>query len=240
MHQRSHITSKVCYFYLLLLLYAKWISISLRTVLQQTLQAIHAKGLVHGDLSRRKIVMKEIQKSRKRSNLKEELLQLLPFITDLGCVRKEKSDVIEGAQRKELQRLRRWFRGESGTPSPSWPMEIGPLPSQLINDAKKAFGALTTWMPQKPWLQTARRKIKEQREDDWTSDTWLVVKFSSREHLIQFQEEWINRPPHLDEVRCEDTSFNQNSRESSQALSPAYSGPDDMEGSQAGSAMVVD
>ncbi len=91
-------------------------------------------------------------------------------------------------------------------------MKIGPLPSELGEDAKKAFGALTHWMPQEPWLQTARRKIKEQGEDDWTSDTWLVVKFYSGEHVIQFQEQWINRPSHLDEVRCEDASFDQNSR----------------------------
>ena len=188
--------------------------------------------------------MREIQKGRKRqgTNLKEELI---PFLTGLGYIRQDRSDVVEDARHKELQKLRRWFRdGETGAPSPSWPMEIGPLPSQLGKDAKYAFGALTSWMPQEPWLQTARRKIKVQREDDWTPDTWLVVKFSSREHVVQFQEEWSNRPSHLDEVGCEDTSFNQNSRESSQAYSqahsPAYSGPDFVEGSQADSAMVVD
>ncbi len=196
------------------------------------LRILHGEGLVHGALSPRKIVIKESSRKKNESNGKVEL----PRLIDLGHLRL--ADKV--ARHKERMRLMTWFRrDENNTPSPSHPIEIGPVLFDF-KGAKEAFDTLTSWMPQEPWLQTARYKFKEGKEDEWLPDPWLVVKFSSREHVAQFQEEWSNRPSHLDEVRCEDTSFDQNSRESSQAFSPAYSGPDFVEGSQADSVMEVD
>ena len=138
-----------------------------------------------------------------------------------------------------------WFRGdENDTPSLSHPIEIGPVPFDF-EGAQEAFDTLTSWMSQEPWLQTACCKFREGKEDEWSPDPWLVVKFSSKEHVAQFQGEWSNRPLQwreipLGEITCEDTTCIQNSRESSQAYSPAYSGPDFVEGSQADSVMVID
>ena len=210
---------------------------NIRSAVYKMLQLLHDEGLVHGALSPRKIVMKESPRKKNGSNGKVEL----PRLTDLRHLRLGD----KAARHKERKRLMIWFRrDENDTPFPSHPIEIGPVLFDF-KDAKEAFDTLTSWMSQEPWLQTARCKFKEEKEDEWSPDPWLVVKFSSREHLAQFQEEWSQRPLEwsqipLGDITCEDASCNQNSRESSQAYSPAYSGPDFVEGSQADSVMVVD
>jgi hypothetical protein len=215
------------------------VATNIRLAVLKTLQILHGEGLVHGALSPRKIVMKESPKKKNESNGKVES----PRLIDLGHLRL----ADKTARHKERKRLMIWFsRDENDTPSPSHPIEIGPVLFDF-KGAEEAFDMLTSWMPQsqEPWLQTARYKFKEGKEDEWLPDPWLVVKFSSRDHVTQFQEEWSHRPLEwrevpLGDITCEDTSYNQNSRESSQAYSPAYSGPDFLEGSQADSVMAVD
>ncbi|KAF8652262.1 hypothetical protein AX14_008427, partial [Amanita brunnescens Koide BX004] len=84
-------------------------------------------------------------------------------------------------------------------------------------------------MSQEPCLKKADCSIKAAALSD---GAWLVVKFPSREAVAQFQQKWNHRPPDFLGTRYEDTDFNRESRESSQALSPP-SGLDSEESSQA-------
>ena len=131
---------------------------------------------------------------------------------------------------------------EDANPPPLFPIEIGPVSSD-VEDAKLTFDELTHWMSQEPWLQTARCAKKPEAEDEFLLGTWLVVKFSSREHVIEFRSKWNERPLEFSEIHCYDTFFNQESRESSQAYSPPHfpsSGVDSAESSQASSGMAID
>ena len=160
----------------------------------------------------------------------------LPWLTDLGHIRPENGDEIS----YERKRVRRWFKRDEDDdarmlpPPPSHPIELGPVPFE-VKDANAAFGELTSWMSQEPWLQPMDCYIKEGALSD---GAWLIVRFSSSEAVTQFQQEWNHRPRDFLETRYEDTPFNQESRESSQALSPP-SGLDSGENSQASSAMVI-
>lgn len=161
----------------------------------------------------------------------------LPWLTDLGHIRREK---VDKEMRYERKRLRRWFKRDEDDdarmppPPPSHPIELGPVPFE-VEDANKAFSTLTSWMGQEPWLQPAECSIKE---DALSDGAWLIVKFSSSDAATQFQQEWNHRPRDFLETRYEDTAFNQESQGSSQALSPP-SGLDSEENSQASSAMVI-
>ena len=162
----------------------------------------------------------------------------LPWLTDLGHIRPEG---VDKEMRYERKRLRRWFKRDGNDdarrlpPPPSHPIELGPIPFE-VKDANAAFGELTSWMRQEPWLQPTDCYIKE---DPLSDGAWLIIKFSSSEAVTQFQQEWNHRPREFLETRYEDTPFNQDSRESSQALSPLASGLDSEENSQASSAMVI-
>ncbi|KAF8344566.1 hypothetical protein F5887DRAFT_1203828 [Amanita rubescens] len=206
--------------------------------IQKTLKLIHRKRLLYGGLSRRKIFIDLGPGSRLRH--KRSGKAGLPWLTDLSQIKRRKK---RGERRKERKKLKRLLESdEDAIPPPLYPIEIGPV-SFDVEDAKITFDKLTYWMSQEPWLQTARCAIKAEVEDEWLPGTWLVVKFSSKEHVTQFQSEWNQRPLEFSEIYCDDTYFNRESRESSQAYSPAHSpssGLDSAESSQASSGMVVD
>lgn len=208
-----------------------------RLAIQKTLWLLYKKGFVHGALSRRCIFMDDGPDAHKRHGRKAQL----PWLINLGHIR---SPEVDKEMRYERKRLRRWFKRDENDNShrppqpPSHPIELGPIPFKVEN-AKAAFDRLTSWMSQEPWLQTVDCSIKEGALSD---GAWLVVKFFSSEAVAQFQQEWKHRLPDLLETRYENTFFNQESRESSQALSPP-SGLDSEESSQASSqtssAMVI-
>ena len=194
--------------------------------------------MLHGALSRRKIFIDLGPGSRLRQRHSGKAG--LPWLTDLSQVKRRKTC---GERRKERKKLKRLFENdEDATPPPSYPIEIGPV-SLDVEDAKITFDELTYWMSQEPWLQTARCAVKPEAEDEWLAGTWLVVKFSSKEHVFQFRSDWNQRPPEFSEIYCDDTFFNRESRESSQAYSPVQSpssGLDSAESSQASSGMAID
>lgn len=218
-----------------------------RLAIQKTLWLLYKKGLVHGALSRRCIFMDDGPDAPKRHGRKAQL----PWLTNLGHIRSE----VDKEMRYERKRLRRWFKHDEDNnshrppPPPLHPIELGPIPFK-VEDPKEAFDRLTSWMTQEPWLQTVGCSIKE---DVLSDGMWLVVKFFSSEAVAQFQQEWKHRLPDLLETRYENTFFNQESQESSQALSPPSglnseessqassppSGLDSEESSQASSAMVI-
>jgi hypothetical protein len=164
----------------------------------------------------------------------------LAWITDLSQVKRAKAP---GERRKERKKLKRWVKkDDNAAPPPLHPIEIGPV-SFKVEDPRIALDDLTYWMPRDPWLQTARCAIKPEAEDEWLPGTWLVIKFSGREHVTLFQSEWNQRPLEFSEIHCYDTFFNQESQDSALVYSPAHSpssGLDSAESSQASSGMVID
>ena len=208
-----------------------------RSAIQKTLKLIHRKRLLHGALSRRKIFIDLGPGSRLRQKHSGKVG--LPWLTDLSQVKRRKKC---GERLKERKKLKRMFEHDEDDTPPLYPIEIGPV-SFDVEDAKITFDNLTYWMSQEPWLQAARCAIKVEKEDEWLPGTWLVVKFSSREHVIQFRSDWNQRPPEFSEIYCDDTFFNRESQETSQAYSPAQSpssSSDSAMSSQASSGMVVD
>ena len=211
-----------------------------RFAVRQTLKFIHRNRLTYGALSRHKIhtdLGSGSQLRHKRGGKVE-----LAWLTDLSKVKRIKGPGERRKERKKLKRLLENDEDADAAPPPLHPIEIGPV-SFEVQDPRIAFDELTYWMSQEPWLQTARCALKQEAEDEVLSGTWLVVKFSSREHVIEFRSKWNERPPGFNEIHCYDTFFNQESRESSQAYSPPHfpsSGLDSAESSQASSGMVVD
>ena len=209
-----------------------------RFAIRQTLKLIHRNRLIYGALSRSKIYIDVGPGSRLRHKFDGKVG--LAWLTDLSKVRRRKKP---GERRKERKKLKGLLGDVEDTgPPPLHPIEIGPV-SFDVEDAKITFDKLTYWMSQEPWLQTARCAIKLEAEDEVLLGTWLVVKFSSGEHVTQFQSEWNKRPLEFSEIHCDDTFFNQESQDSALAYSPAHSpssSSDSAESSQASSGMAVD
>ena len=206
-----------------------------RFVIRQTLKRIHRNRLIYGALSHPKIHVDVGPGSQLRHKHGGKVG--LAWFTDLSKIKRMKK---RGERRKERKKLKRLLENDEDADAarpPLHPIEIGPV-SFEVEDPRIAFDDLTYWMPREPWLQSARCAIKQEAEDEVLLGTWLVVKFSNREDVIQFRSKWNQRPLEFSEIYCDDTFFNQESRESSQAYSPAHlasSGLDSAESSQGSS-----